>query len=105
MAIFLNFDCSNIDEVVEKMFTQRLRFTYKTPHSDWDKILATPAKKTKPKKLKLVDVVATDESRLRHVKIAELNRIAVKGEVFQTTPERIPQLLGDNAYKAKFIEG
>ena len=105
MAIFLNFDCSNIEEVVERMFTQRLRFTYKTPHSDWDKILATPAKKTKPKKLKLVDVVATDESRLRHVKITELNRIAVKGEVFQTTPERIPQLLGDNAYKAKFIEG
>jgi hypothetical protein len=105
MAIYLNFDCSNIDEVVERMFTEKLHFTYHVPHSNWDKILATPAKVVRPKKLQLINVTATDESRLRHVKIAELNRIAHKGEVFQTTPERARQLLGDNAYKAKFIEG
>ena len=105
MAIFLDFDCSNIDEVVEKIFTKKFRFTYHTPKSNWDKILSTPAKVRKPKKLELVTVTATDESRKRWIQIAELGRIVDKGETFQTTPERVKQLLGDNPYGVKFIEG
>ena len=104
MAIFLDFDCSNVDEVVEKMFTQRLRFSYSPPKSNWDKLLSTPKKPKKVKKLELIKVVATDESFKRHIKIAEINRIAQPGEVFETTPERAEQLRGNNSYKARFIE-
>ena len=104
MAIFLDFDCSNIDEVVEKMFNSRLNVSYKPPKDGWDKLLATPKKPKKVKKLELIRVIATDESEKRHVKIAELNRIAKKGEVFETTPERAEQLRGDNPYKVRFIE-
>lgn len=105
MAIFLDFDCSNIKEVVEKMFTERKRFSYEPPKSEWDKLLAKPKKPTKPKKLELISVVATDESEKHHVKIAELNRIARKGEIFETTPERAKVLRGENPYKIRFIEG
>ena len=105
MAIFLNFDCSNIDDAVEQMFTKKFSFAYAPPKSDWSNILAKPAKKTRVKKIKLVTVTATDESRKRHIKISELNRIAEKGERFECTPERAKELLGDNPYKVKFIEG
>lgn len=103
MAIFLDFDCSNIDEVVEKMFTSRLSFSYKPPKDRWNELLAVPKKAKKPRKLELIQVIATDESEKRHVKIAELNRIVKKGEVFETTPERAEQLRGDNPYKVRFI--
>ena len=104
MAIFLDFDCSNIDEVVEKMFNSHLRFSYKSPKDRWNELLATPKKPKKVKKLEMVRVIATDESEKRHVKIAELNRIVKKGETFETTPERAEQLRGDNPYKVRFIE-
>ena len=104
MAIFLDFDCGNIDEVVEKIFTKKFRFSYKSPKSRWNELLATPKKVKKPKKLGLIVVTATDESEKRHVKITELNRIVKKGEVFETTPERAQVLRGDNPYHIKFIE-
>ena len=104
MAIFLDFDCSNIDEVAEKIFTKKFRFSYKSPKSHWNELLATPKKVKKPKKLDLIVVTATDESEKRHVKITELNRIVKKGEVFETTPERAQVLRGDNPYHIKFIE-
>ena len=104
MAIFLDFDCSNIDEVVEQIFTKKLRFTYKPPKSDWDKILSSPAKPAKPKKLKLIPVRCTEMSELHHVKIAEISRIAKKGEIIEVTPERLKVLQGDNPYKVRFVE-
>lgn len=105
MAIFLDFDCGNIDDVVEQMFNKSFHFYYKPPKSNWEKLLTAPKTPKKLKKLELVSVIATDESEKRHVKIAELNRIARKGEIFETTPERARVLLGDNPYHIKFIEG
>lgn len=104
MCIFLDFDLSNISQVVEDMFTRKFKFSYKSPHSDWDKLLAVPEKRKKLKKLELVRCVATDESKKRHVKITEVNRIVEPGEMFETTPERAEILRGDNPYKARFIE-
>jgi len=104
MAIFLDFDCANIREAVEKIFTKKYHFSYKTPKSNWDKLLAVPKKAKKPKKLELVTVVATDQSELKHVKITEIGRIAKKGETFETTPERAETLRGNNPYGVKFIE-
>lgn len=105
MAIFLDFDCSNIDKVVEDMFTRKFDFTYHSPKSRWSEILAKPKKKTKPKKLKLIKVVATKESENRRIKIAELDRIAKEGEIFETTEDRIDVLVnGNNPYGAKFAE-
>lgn len=103
MAIFLDFDCSNIDQVAEDIFNKKFHFSYKPPKSNWSEILATPAKKTRPKKLNLIKVVATKESELRHVKITEVNRIVKEGEEFETSPERAEILRGNNPYKAKFI--
>jgi len=104
MAIFLDFDCGNIDEVVEKMFTKKLRFTYKPPKSRWSEILAKPAKATKPKKITLIPVIATDESKKKWVRIAEVNRVVEKGERFEVTPERLKVLQGDNPYGVRFVE-
>lgn len=104
MAIFLDFDCSNIDEVVEKMFASRLRFTYRPPMSKWDKLLSTPAKPKKIKKLKLITVTSNGESANRHVKITEVNGYPAKGVKFETTEERLKVLRGDNPYGIRFIE-
>ena len=104
MAIFLDFDLSNISQVVEDMFTKSFKFSYKSPKSDWDKLLAVPKKRKYLKKLDLVVVTATDESKKRHVKITEVNRIVEPGERFETTPERAEILRGNNPYKVRFIE-
>ena len=103
MAIFLDFDCSNINEVVEKMFTKTFNFSYKPPKSNWGKILGK-SKKTKIEPLKTIIVTATNESKNRHVKIAETSRIMEAGEKFETTVDRLPILRGENPYKVKFIE-
>lgn len=104
MAIFLDFDLSNISQVVEDMFSRKFKFTYRSPHSDWDKLLAKPDKVKRRKKLQLINCIATDQSELKRIKIAELNRIAEPGEMFETTPERAEVLRGDNPYKVRFIE-
>ena len=103
MAIFLDFDCSNIDSVVKDMFTRTFEFKYTSPHSDWDKLLATPSKPAKRQKLKLVKVTATDKSKLMRIRIAELDRYAEPGEEFETTEGRAKVLRGDNPYGVKFI--
>ena len=103
MAIFLNFDCSNIDEVVEKMFTSSFSFSYKPPKSEWGKLLGR-SKKVKVEPLKTILVTATNESYNRHIKITEVNRVVNPGEKFETTIERLPILRGDNPYGIKFIE-
>lgn len=103
MAIFLDFDCANIEQVVEDIFNKKFHFSYKPPKSNWDQLLAKPSKVRKPKKLNLIKVTATNESELRHVKITEVNRIVKEGEVFETSPERAEILRGNNPYKAKFI--
>ena len=102
MAIFLDFDCGNIDDVVEQIFNKTFHFYYRPPKTNWGSLLAKS--KAKRKKLELIKVIATDESEKRRVKITELNRVAKKGEMFETTPERAKVLRGDNPYKIKFIE-
>lgn len=102
MGIFLEFDCSNIDEVVEKMFTKKFYFTYSPPKSDWSRILARGKKKLS--ELKLVKMVSTGESLRNHIKITELNKYADEGEIFETVPERVEILEGNNIYGIKFAE-
>ena len=104
MAIFLDFDCSNIDEAVEKMFTKTFNFSYKPPKSEWGKLLGK-GRKVKVEPLKTVMVTATSESYNRHIKITEVDRVVNPGEKFETVPERLPILRGDNPYGIKFIEG
>ena len=103
MAIFLDFDCSNIDEVVKKMYTKKFNFSYSPPKSNWNKILGK-SKKTKIEPLKTVIVTATGESKKHHIKIADTSRIMEPGEKFETTVDRLPILRGDNSYGYKFIE-
>ena len=103
MAIFLDFDCSNIDKVVEQMYSKDFNFSYKPPKSEWGKLLGK-GRKVKLEPLKTIIVTATDKSKLLHVRIAETNKILEKGERFETTPDRLPILRGDNSYKARFIE-
>ena len=67
--------------------------------------MAKPKKKTKPKKLKIVTLKATAESRNRRIKIAEVDRILDEGELFETTEDRIDTLVnGNNPYGIIFAE-
>lgn len=37
--LVLEWDCSNVDEVAEKIFTEKKDFSYKPPKDNWDKLL------------------------------------------------------------------
>ena len=39
--IVLDWNCENIDEVAEKIFKPRRKFTYKPPEDSWEKLLVT----------------------------------------------------------------
>ena len=104
MAIFLDFDCSNVDEVAEKMFTEKKHFSYSPPKSNWDKLLSSPKTAKKVKKLELITVTVSKQGSESYVKIAELNRRGIAGEQFETTPERAEILRGNNPWGVRFIE-
>lgn len=55
----LDWDCSNVDEVAEKMFTDKEKFVYKPPRDDWSKVLVN-----KPSNYTFVD----DSVRIKAVK-------------------------------------
>lgn len=52
----------------------------------------------------MVKVRATNVSRLRGIRIKELDRLANPGEIFEVSENRVDVLLGKNAFNAKFIE-
>lgn len=37
--LVLDWDCSNVDEIAEKMFSEKQDFSYKPPKDSWDKLL------------------------------------------------------------------
>lgn len=101
MAVFVDFDMSNIDECIEQLYSVKKKFSYKPPKSEWNKLLV-PGKR-KVIKIKMVKVKATDSSKKRHIKIAELGRIAEPGEIFEVAEDRLPALMGDNPLRETYV--
>lgn len=102
-AIYFKMDMSNIDEAIDKM-SNKFKFKY-TPNEDiWGDLLAKGKSKEKIETTKIVKVKATKYSNDKGIEIAELGRIAKPNEEFEIIEERLDVLMGNNPYKAKFIE-
>ena len=103
MRVILNYDLSNVEEVVDAVFNRKMKFSYEPPEDRWDEIL----EKGKPQKykndIKTVLVRANSVSYDKGVPLMELGRIVKAGEVFETTTDRLDNLVkGNNPYNTPF---
>lgn len=103
--IELEYDCSNIEEVVRRIFEEPIKeFKYEPPKDDWDKLLS-PGKSTyqEEKKMKYL-VVATNAYERKHIVDKAEGRIIKSGEQFIVDGERLETLLGNNPFKMIFVK-
>jgi len=102
MSIQLNFDMSNICEVVEQMFTKKFDVNYKPPMDKWDELLAK-GESTYKEELNMkyrVKVVSWD----RNLTDSEVNRPRDINELFEVSQERLQTLQASNQLQLEVIE-
>lgn len=106
MRLILNYDLSNVDDVIENMFNKKMNFKYTPPKDRWDEILAKGKGKVKENlKMKLFEVKANNVSFERGIVLGELGRPAKPGEVFTITEDRKDNLVnGKNKFNVIFAE-
>lgn len=106
MRLILNWDMSNIDEIVEKMFNKKMNFNFVPPNDRWDEILAKgKGEVLESMKVKLFEVKANNVSFDRGIHLSELGRPANPGEVFTITEDRLDNLVkGKNKFNVIFAE-
>lgn len=107
MRLICEWDMSNVDEVIEEIFNRKWNFNYKPPKDRWDEILAKgkTTYKKEEYKMKLFQIKANEVSFERGIHLAELGRPANPGEIFETTEDRIDNLVnGNNKYGVPFAE-
>lgn len=100
-----NWDMSNVDEVVEKMFESKLgNFKYQSPADSWDKFLAEGKSTYKEEKNTIYKVKALKTYKELEAIDNELGFIPDEGYEFEIDKERLNALLGDNEHKRVFVE-
>ena len=106
MRLILNYDLSNVDDVIENMFNKKMNFKYIPPKDRWDEILAKGNGEVKENlKMKLFEVKANNVSHERGIILPELGRTAKPGEVFVITEDRLDILAkGKNKFNVPFVE-
>ena len=98
-----DWDMSNVDEVVRRIFEDELKeFTYIPPKARYEDIL--DLSKSNYEGERNMKVKATAEYAKRNLKDAGLNRIPKEGEEFEVSGERYEILKGNNKYNAVFVE-
>lgn len=106
MAIMLDFDLSNTDQVIEEMFNKvgTFKFDYNPPKDNWGEIFVK-SKSIYKEELKMrYKVEALDTYKILDIMDAELNRVPEQGEQFEVSHERLEVLLGDNTYNKAFVK-
>ena len=104
MRLILNYDLSNVDDVIENMFNKKMDFKYTPPKDRWNEILAKGKGEVKENlKMKLFKVKANNVSSDRGIVLGELGRPAKVGEEFITTEDRVENLCnGKNKFNVVF---
>lgn len=92
MCIKVDWDMSNIEDAVKKVFTRkRKKFTYEIPTDDWDDVLVnTPSTYDRDEKIR---VKATDWYELRKITDRELGFIPKKDYEWEIDLDRWEELL------------
>lgn len=102
-SITLNFDCSNLEEVIDKIQNKHFNFTYQPPQDNWDKLLA-PGENQYQKELNMLCVVAaTSAYTLSRLEDKDLGRIPEAGEKWIVSLNRALFLDGNNNFKKNFV--
>lgn len=96
-AIFLNFDLSNIDDVVKQMQEKQFDFTYTPPVDSWGTLLAPGESQYLKDKNTKVIVEATKLFSDKRIHDKELDKIPQYKEQWETTKERY-NYLADSPY-------
>lgn len=95
-SITLNFDLSNIDNVIDRMLNTNFDFTYYPKQDGWDRILIPGASKYQKELKKKFLVKATEQYEKRHMIDSELNEIPKEGRTWVVDKMRCDLLTGDN---------
>ena len=104
MRLVLDWDMSNADEIIEQMFERKMEFSFVPPKDRWGEILKEGEADT-DHRIKMVKVKANSNSKDKLVVLSEIGRIAKPGEIFETTEDRLDNLVnGNNMYRTKFAE-
>ena len=105
-AIIIPFDMQDIGKQIEqirhlKQMKARMP-KWSMPKDGWDELI--PNIPNKYEGVKPMKVKATHAYKELKVSDANLGRIPEEGEIFEVDPERARVLMGDNKYKAVFVE-
>lgn len=92
MAIYINFDMSNLEEVVYKIFNSKFDVNYEPPIDDWDKVLAKGNSTYKEEIKDMVNVrcVVTFNDIDKETNKKTIRQV---GEEFFVTEDRAKELL------------
>lgn len=95
MQIILNWDCSNIHEVVKDIFNKpKKKFKYNIPEDNWKNILAKGKNSYNPKKIKEVECIHDYYD-------IELNENKLINDTYKISQERASYLESLNLVKEK----
>lgn len=105
-AYILNFDMSNMDEIIDLMLKGKPKVEYKRLESDYSELLGEPSKSSYKEELKMMQKVkATKVWEEKNITDSHNGgKIWKEGEVFEVSKERLETLLGNNPYKYVFVE-
>lgn len=103
MVIKLNYDLSNIDDVVKDIFESKSKkFKYDIPNDNWlDYLSLNPS----TYQYKLIKVKATGEYKKHKITDKELGYIPSENSIWYVTPERLDELIEyETNRKVKLVE-
>jgi len=103
-GFILDMDLKNLD--VEEIYRKKDKFKINwQPEQDiWGDILLDGKVEREHIQMSFIKVKATKAAKEYGLKISEIDRIPEENEVFEVLEERLPLLLGNNPYNAKFVE-
>lgn len=101
----LNFDCSNIKDVVRHIFEDKLEpFNYTPPEDSWDELLAKGESTYKEETDMEIKVRALDTYEKLNAVDTQLGIVPKAGTEFMVKKERLDTLLGANRWCRPFVE-
>lgn len=102
-AYIMNFDCSNIDEIVKKILKVPSFIFNKLKDGYGDLLAESKSHYEEDRNMKYL-VEATKVFKELECTDSELGKIPEEGERWEVSRERLERLLGDNEYKKVFVK-
>lgn len=102
-ALLLNLDCSNIEEIANKI-THPLKFNFKQIEDGYDNIIADSKSHYKEDMEMKYLVEALSTYKDRNITDSVLNEVPEKGRRFEVDADRLDTLLGNNDMGLVFVK-